>query len=227
MKVIKNYFKVWWIPLVAYVFPILIYQTGNVLKSDNLIDLALLLFFVNILGCLTSSIVQLFIKKWYFIFPQLIVSGFLFFYISILFTFSPPDYYGANKTIPKNIKFEKPIEREITKNILKKNDFILAEHSQPGIYNYCTNYKPQETGTFLIKVYEITSNDRLSKTRITERSKIIVEDLTRDIHCGEFTIYEGSWGDKYGAKIELWFEPKNGKAFKIMKKNYIVEGWMR
>lgn len=41
-------------------------------------------------------------------------------------------------------------------------------------------------------------------------------------------IYEGSWGDKYGARIELWFEPLNGsKDYKITERNYIVEGWMR
>ena len=47
------------------------------------------------------------------------------------------------------------------------------------------------------------------------------------IYSAEFTIYEGSWGDKYGARIELWFKPDNGKEFKVNQKNYIVEGWMR
>jgi hypothetical protein len=46
------------------------------------------------------------------------------------------------------------------------------------------------------------------------------------------TIFElvggiGSWGDKYGARIELWFEPLNGNNYKITERNYIVEGWMR
>ena len=227
MNAIKKYFKIWWIPLVAYLIPILIYILGTIIKSDNIIDIALLIFFLNILGNIISSIVQISIKKWYLIFPQIIVSGFLYFYVSILFTFSPPDYYGANKTIPQNIKFEKPIEREITEKDLRKNDFKLAEISQPGIYNYYTNYQPKELGTFFIKAYEITSNDRLSEARMTNRSKVIVENLNIGIHSGQFTIYEGSWEDKYGARIELWYEPKIGKSYKIAEKNYIVEGWMR
>jgi hypothetical protein len=227
MNVIKEYFKVWWIPLVSYSLPIFIYIIGTFLKSDNLIDVALFIFYLNILGNIISAIIQIFIRKWYFIFPQLIISGFLFFYFLMIFTFSPPDYYGANKTIPENIKFEKPFEREITEKDLQKNDFKLAEISQPGIYNYCTNYKPKDLGTFFIKAFEITSNDRLSEARITNRSKVKVDNLNNGIYCGEFTIYEGSWGDKYGAKIELWYEPKIGKKYKIAEKKYIVEGWMR
>ena len=105
MNVIKEYFKVWWIPLVSYSLPIFIYIIGTFLKSDNLIDVALFIFYLNILGNIISAIIQIFIRKWYFIFPQLIISGFLFFYFLMIFTFSPPDYYVSNKTIPENIKF--------------------------------------------------------------------------------------------------------------------------
>ncbi|MBS7788309.1 hypothetical protein KIH23_13455 [Flavobacterium sp. CYK-55] len=111
--------------------------------------------------------------------------------------------------------------------IKKKNDFALASISQPGIYNYYTNYKPNQKGMFFIKAYEITSNDRLSGNRMTERSKIVVNDFGKNLYSGEFTIYEGSWGDKYGARIELWYKPQNGKEYKLIQKNYIVEGWMR
>lgn len=227
MKAIKKYFKVWWIPLVGYLVPYLIYLVGKILKKDDVIDFALIIFYFNILGNLISAIIQIKIKKWYFIFPQILISGFLYFSVSVYFTFSSPDYYGANKTIPENIKFEEPLEREIIEKDLKENDFKLAEISQPGIYNYCTNYKPKDLGKFFIKAYEITSNDRLSETRMTDRSQIIVENLENRIYCGEFTIYEGSWGDKYVAQIELWYEPKIGESYKITEKNYLVEGWMR
>ena len=120
------------------------------------------------------------------------------------------------------------IEREINDKDLKANAFILLSIDQPGIYNYYTTYKPKELGRFFIKAYEITSNDRLSEKRITTESKIVVKDLNESLFSGKFTIYEGSWGDKYGARIELWFKPNSTKKeYKILEKNYIVEGWMR
>ena len=95
-------------------------------------------------------------------------------------------------------------------------------------YNYYTNYQPKELGSFFIKAFEITSNDRLSEERMTNRSQILVENLNRQVYSGEFTIYEGSWGDKYGARIELWYKPANGNSeYKITQKNYIIEGWQR
>jgi len=227
MILIKKYFTVWWIPIITYLIPILIFILGNILKEDDLIDLSLIVFFINFLGNIISAIVQIVIKKWYFIFPQLIVTIFLFIITSVIFTLSPPDYYGANKTIPENIKIENPIETEINEDDLIVNDFKIAAYSQPGIYTYYTNYQPKVKGSFFIRVFEITSNDKLSEKEILYRSKIIVNDLERKMYSGEFVIYEGSWGDKYGARIELWYQPENGIEYKIVEKNYVVEGWMR
>lgn len=227
MNLIRNYFKIWWIPIVSYTIPVVLFFLGNTFKSDNLIDTSLIVFFINILGNIISAIVQIVIKKWYFIFPQLIVTIFLFTITSAIFTLSPPDYYGANKTIPKNIKIKNPIETEINEDDLNVNDFKIASFSQPGIYTYYTNYQPKKNGKFFIKAFEITSNDRLSKNNILEHSKIIVNDLDVKMYSGEFVIYEGSWGDKYGARIELWYQPENEMEYKIVEKNYVVEGWMR
>ena len=83
-------------------------------------------------------------------------------------------------------------------------------------------------GNFYIKAFEVTSNDHLSADRMKIKSKVNVENLESKLYSGEIMIYEGSWGDKYGARIELWFEPLNGsKDYKITERNYIVEGWMR
>jgi len=232
LQKIKNafnqYFKIWWIPILSYLIPFGIYLIGDGFKSDAIIDFSLVIFFINILGNITSSIVQIVIKKWFYLIPQIGISFSLFFYVSIFFTFSPPDYYGANKTIPKGIEIYKPIESEPTKTEFEKYDLILSSGGQPGIYNYYTNKKPTESGNFYIKAFEITSNDKLSEDRMKIRSKVKVENFETTIYSGEFTIYEGSWGDKYGARIELWFEPSNGnKDYKIAERNYIVEGWMR
>lgn len=227
MNIIKKYFLIWWIPIVAYFLPYIIYELGMLLKKDNIVDLSLGIFYLNVLGNIISAVVQIVIKKWYLLFPQMIVSVFLFFSVSMYFTFSPPDFYGADKTIPKNIKFEIPVDKELTEKDLKQNDFRLAEISQPGIYNFYTNHQPKVAGYFFIKAFEITSNERLSAEQINERSKITVEKPKAQMHSGDFTIYEGSWGDKYGARIELWYKPNNDKEYKVNQKNYIVEGWMR
>ncbi|UFH33455.1 hypothetical protein LNP04_07035 [Chryseobacterium sp. C-71] len=227
MKFIKKYFLIWWIPIISYLVPYVIFQLGLLLKKDDIVDFSLILFYINILGNIASSIVQIVIKKWYLLFPQLIISAFLFFFVSVYLAFSPPDFYGANKTIPKNVKFETPVEKEITEKDLKLNDFRLAEISQPGIYSFYTNHQPKVAGYFFIKAFEITSNERLSEERINEQSKIVVEKPSAKIYKGGFTIYEGSWGDKYGARIELCYKPNNDKEYKVNQKNYIVEGWMR
>lgn len=226
--IIKQYFRIWWIPILCYLIPFTIFVIGNVLKSDDIIDLSLLIFFLNILGNLISSIIQVVIRKWYFLIPQIGISIFLYYCVSIYFTFSPPDYYGAHKTIPENIEIAKPIEKEPTKSELEKYDLILSSSFQPGIYNYYTAKKPTELGNFYIKAFEINSNDKLSEERIKISSKIKVENIESKIYSGEFTIYEGSWGDKYAARIELWFEPSNkNKDYKIAERNYLIEGWMR
>ena len=224
---IKKYFTVWWIPLAAYLIPMAVYFLGNILRRDFVIDLSVLLFLINILLTFISAVVQIRIRKWQFIFPQFIISALLFFCFSFIFSFAEPDYYGAHKEIPSNIKVEIPLDREIINSDLSQNDFKLSSDSQPGMYKYYTNFQPKQKGHFYLKVFEITSNDRLSEDGINSASKINIDTLRKTLYSSDFTIYEGSWGDKYGGRIELWFKPENGKEFKLKQKNYIVEGWMR
>jgi len=225
---IIKYFKIWWIPILSYILPFGIFVLGAALRRDVIIDISLTVFFINILGNIVSAIIQIIIRKWYWLIPQLTISALLFFFVSIIFAFSPPDYYGVHKTIPNNIDIHKPIESIPTDEEIKNHDFVLSSCYQPGIYCYYTNHKPKEIGSFYIKAFEINSNDKLSEERIKMNSKIKVKNLESELYSGEFTIYEGSWGDKYGARIELWFAPSDGKKdYKITERNYIVEGWMR
>ncbi len=183
---------------------------------------------MNIIGTIISSIVQIVMMKWYFTFPQLGIAAFLFYCVGILFTYSPPDYYGANKIIPEDIEFSEPLDSLPANREFELYDLILTSKGQPGIYKYYTDYKPKETGYFYIKSFEITSNDRLSEDRMKRESRVNAEDLELQKFEGNFTIYEGDWGDKYGSRIELWFQPSNGnKEYKIAERNYIIEGWQR
>jgi len=224
---LKKYFTIWWIPLISYLFIFGIFALGCILQRDWIIDAFIYLFFINIFGVIISCIVQIFLKKWWFIIPQIIITGLLFFYVSFIFTFSPPDYYGVHKDIPEGIKIYEPINRDINDTDFLNHQLVLSSSFQPGIYTYYTNYIPNGLGYFYIKVFEITTNDRLSKERIKERSKIKIDKLNTELHSGRFTIYEGDWGYKYGSRIELWLQPNKGKEFKVTERNYIVEGWMR
>lgn len=225
-----KYFRVWWVPIKVYLLPFFLFLVGIVLQRDMIINIFLVLFLVNVLGNLISSVVQIFIGKWYYSLLQILVSCFLFFCVSWIFTFSPPDYYGVYKEIPKNIEIDEPMsmDSEPKDKDWGKFSLVLGSSFQPGIYIYFTNYKVKETGYFYIKAFEITSNDPLSEHEIQEVSRVEVDNSKPKIYSGRFFIHEGSWGDKYAARIELWFEPSNGKeSYKITERNYVVEGWMR
>jgi hypothetical protein len=225
---IKKYFTVWWIPIIGNFVAIIIFFLGTLFERDWIIDFSLIIFYLNTIGTIISSIVQIINRKWYFIFPQLGLSAVLFFYMSLIFIFSPPDYYGANKNIPENIIFSEPLDSFPSSKEFELFDLILMNYGQPGIYKYYTDYVPKEFGSFYIKCYEVTSNDRLSEDRIKEKSLIKVDNYDLQQFEGEFTIYEGDWGDKYGSRIELWFQPSNGnQEYKIVERNYIIEGWQR
>ncbi|UUV21063.1 hypothetical protein [Paenimyroides aestuarii] len=228
MKQIKKYFTIWGVPIIAYLIPLFLFYLAISIKSDILVELSIALFFLNLIGTFIAAIAQITVKKWYYILSQVLISIVLYFLFSTYIAIYNPDFYGAYKTIPKDIQIYEPISKELSNLTLIENDLILQQSHQPGIYNYYTTFNPKEAGTLYIKAFEITSNDRLSEERINMSSSINIEKIESKIYSGEFTIYEGSWGDKYGARIELWFKVKdNNVQYKITEKNYIVEGWMR
>jgi hypothetical protein len=225
---LKGYLFNWHIPLLANLIPYIIYQLGISMRLDSLIELALLTFYINIFGTVISAHFVFIYGKWYFVILQILVTIFLFFNVSIVFTFSPPDFYGVHKEIPPGIDISEPLD-SVPEGLEKMNNaLVLTRSFQPGIYNYHASYKALAAGTLYIKAFEITSNDRLSGARIKEKSKMLLDSGSVGVHSGEFTIYEGDWGDKYAARIEVWFKPADkSEDFKIAEKNYIVEGWMR
>ncbi len=225
---IKRYFTIWWIPLCVHIIAFGVFGIGGYFQRDWIIDIGVYIFYLNIIGTLISSVVQVVIRKWYLIIPQLGLTAISFFYVTLIFALSAPDYYGAHKELPDGIHFEEPLNEKPTREQFGEFELIVANSHQPGIYTYHTDHDPGEDGYFFVKAYEITSNDRLSGERMRERSKVQFDGQVQKVLEGKFTIYEGSWGDKYGGRIELWFQPSSGKEeYKITERNYIVEGWMR
>ena len=78
IKHIKKYFTIWWMPITFYFFAIGIFFLGFFFKRDWIIDISLTIFFVNIIGTIVSSIVQIVIKKWFYIIPQIGITVFYF-----------------------------------------------------------------------------------------------------------------------------------------------------
>ncbi len=209
-------------PIIIYLIPFVILIDGLVFRSDIRVDLFLIL---SILGSIIASV---FMRQWYLLLPHLVVVGVLLFYVGIIFAYSPPDFYGARKKIPDNIDISEPLDTLPIQSDFNNYHLVLRKYGQAGIYMYFTDLKPKENGYFFIKSYEITANDQLSTNRLKERSKIKVDSVDSGIFYTDFTIYEGSWGDKYGARFELWFDPIGDKPeYKLAERNYIIEGWMR
>ena len=233
MKYIKKYFTIWWIPVVFYIVPLLIFFLGMIFKNSDAVHYSGILFLINLLGNIISSIIQIVMKKWYYIFPQILASIFLLILGPILFIGMDIDFYGADHPIPKNVKCEEPplvkgidtslgnFKANPTKEVAW-NDFEVENARRTGNYYYSINFQPKEKGYLFIKAYEIGTNQRLSE-ELANYEYTKIEDLTQNFYSGNFTIYEGV-GSKYCARIELWCKLNNGKEYKVNQKNYMVEG---
>lgn len=163
---------------------------------------------------------------------------------STFITDETPDTWAENLTIPKNIQIDNPVDLDhyskfesqrpdsITNKIVEKTDFQLYNSFQPGLYEYDFWIGKIESGTIYLKAFEITKNQELSSDDLPRTTHIQIYNPTDNIKkfgtVGDFTIYEGDWGDPYAARFEVWFKPDNGKKErKLFSKNYKIEGWMR
>lgn len=114
----------------------------------------------------------------------------------------------------------------------QKTDIILKNGMQGGIYKAKIWANPGEPGTIYLKAFEITQGTQLSSYRLKERTSKRIgysKDPGEVFPVNmEFTIYEGNWGQYYGARFELWFTPDSGAPErKLFEKNYKIQGWMR
>ncbi|QES87950.1 hypothetical protein [Rhizosphaericola mali] len=229
---INSYFKVWWKPLTGFIPIVGIFFLGIVLERDFIIDIFLSCLLLNAICVLISAVIQIFISKWFWLFPQIIITIMLLFFFGFVFLFSPPDYYANHKTIPSNIKYEIPIELTPSEKLLKKQHVVLGVGMQPGIYLFFTDYKETADSKLYLKAVDIDNNNLLSpediKSSTLLRSRSGWNFPKGNFTCGQFTIYEGDWGYKYIARIELWsFNIKRNEDRKLAEVNYLIEGWQR
>lgn len=245
----KYIFDKWWIPIIIFILISIIYISS--LTSTNQI---LIRIIDNSL--IASGILIIIAAIWQFLrghnFLGVVQIGFLIFAFlgisfvtSFMMMFGPDtDVFADNLELPKNVELNYPIDLKIDDKIegirpdsfnQKKVDeieFQLYNSFQPGLYEYDLWLNTQIDGTVYLKAFEITKNIQLSTAKLRDRSGLIIEATNNKVKRfstnDTFTIYEGDWGKPYGARFEVWFIPKKGgKEFKIIEKNYVIEGWMR
>lgn len=111
-------------------------------------------------------------------------------------------------------------------------DILLYRRHQGGLYAADVWCNPGEAGQVYLRAFEITRGDELSSSALRERTEQLAKFDSKEgrpfLHRMDFTIYEGNWGQYYGARFEVWFKPSNGTPErKLLEKNYKIDGWMR
>ena len=165
-----------------------------------------------------------------------IVSFVLFFIMLfvILATDGMGDDFGKRHPIPENMNCSLPNEKFEMMSIDSLNPstwLLIHDGLQGGIYEYVYFSPALSDGYIYLKCYEATENILLSDEDVFERSKNSVGRHTSFGPVGskrEFTIYEGSWGDYYAVRVEVWFHDASlGCDCKLNQKTYKLQGWQR
>lgn len=127
-------------------------------------------------------------------------------------------------------------------SLVVERGIVVVDYGQPGVYRYMANVPAiSEKGKIYLKLYEATTNLPLSEHDVKTSTTLLVEpsDTSRIYKMtdkepnkwnatDEFTIYEGSWGDYYAARVELWYQPESGGEEQLLHSViYQIEGWSR
>lgn len=109
--------------------------------------------------------------------------------------------------------------------------FNVTDGMQPGIYLLNAAVNPKAPGSVYARVYEVESGQRLSDSRVKQRSIRYVgwsqEGRTFFPYNAEVTVYEGDWDSTYEARFELWHVPEQGEESKIAETTRMINGWER
>ena len=127
-------------------------------------------------------------------------------------------------------------------SLVVERGIVVVDYGQPGQYRYMANVPAiPEKGKIYLKLYEATTNLPLSEHDVKTSTTLLVEpsDTSRIYKMtdeepnkwnatDEFTIHEGSWGDYYAARVELWYQPESGGEEQLLHSViYQIEGWSR
>ena len=138
--------------------------------------------------------------------------------------------------LPSNVALDNPESEDAPRRKDYSGDkqlpFRLFESFQGGLYKYEAWVNPGEKGFVFIKAYEITKEIPLSADQLKQRTLrgVGYSDNPKQFFRadGDITIFEGDWGQYYGARFELWFAPATGAPErKLLERSYKIDGWMR
>jgi len=108
----------------------------------------------------------------------------------------------------------------------------LANSYQPVLYEVTFRVNPGEAGRVYLRAFEATAGVALTANRLKAASDECVgwsSDPTEQFLSNTpITIFEGEWGQPYGALFEVWKAPSSGGAErKLAERTFKIEGWQR
>lgn len=162
------------------------------------------------------------------------------------------DHFGRSHPIPADMQYLEPadcsngyrLEQRIDSLTIERG-ILLLDDAQWGMYKYQACVPPMsDSGYIYLKLYEATTDFPLSEGNIQYNTRLDISPSDSAIiykmrddrpevfgrsHGHYFTIYEGSWGDYYAARVELWFQPvdETKEPQLLMTRIYKVQGWSR
>lgn len=168
------------------------------------------------------------------IFASFFVMGFLGFLFGTALPKSPYKKYTGNIKAPGNEQMHMPLmlayDGEKPLQEVKQEDIILYDDNIPGQYRYEIFLNKIEKGEAYLRIFDLKTNRILSEKEVTKRSKIKVSNPAEDLRefglSKNFRISEGSWGNYYGSRIELWFQPADPEQpeRKLLTRYYVIQG---
>jgi hypothetical protein len=113
-----------------------------------------------------------------------------------------------------------------------ENELEITSGLQGGIYNLFGFVNPGQAGYVYIKAFEATQDIPLSSNDLETQTREYVgfsgNNNEKFLYNSYFIISEGSWGNYYPARFELWFVPLDDEPErKIAEDIFLIEGWQR
>ena len=225
--------------------------------EDFIFGVYIFILFALVLLILATLVIAI-VKKRYFTAIGVVVMGvFIFLYsawtmIIVGLGEGSGDNFGKRHPIPEGMeyyttkitpKYGNTSAQAYLDSLVVERGIVVVDYGQPGQYRYMANVPAiPEKGKIYLKLYEATTNLPLSEY-IKYNTTIEVEASDTAIiyamksdgkHSVEtkntqyFTVQEGSWGDYYAARVELWYQPESGGEEQLLHSvTYQIEGWSR
>ena len=225
--------------------------------EDFIFGVYIFILFALVLLILATLVIAI-VKKRYFTAIGVVVMGvFIFLYsawtmIIVGLGEGSGDNFGKRHPIPEGMeyyttkitpKYGNTSAQAYLDSLVVERGIVVVDYGQPGQYRYMANVPAiPEKGKIYLKLYEATTNLPLSEyikyntTIEVEASDtaIIYAMKSEGKHSMEtkntqyFTVQEGSWGDYYAARVELWYQPESGDEEQLLHSViYQIEGWSR